>query len=176
MIPFRTKSRVIDLLGLKPEDICIEDIAASLSGIRRFNGLGISVAQHSLICAQMADDDEKFELINHDDHEYILGDISYPSADFMMRWAEGSPFAIVHAKRQIDFAIESAFDIDFYRSRHAINEIDNRVRATEMMSIWGENYTDYQPYDIEIVRMSQEEAERAFLDEFYRLSALRKKQ
>ena len=79
---FNTASgKLISIYDPKPEDICIEDIAASLSKICRFGGnIGefYSVAQHSVMVSFLAPDELKKAALLHDAAEAYLGDVIKP--------------------------------------------------------------------------------------------------
>lgn len=73
-------------LNPKSEDICIEDIAHSLSQICRYNGHTnqfYSVAKHSILLSYLAEDygiDSEGQLyyLMHDAHEAYVGDMTMP--------------------------------------------------------------------------------------------------
>jgi hypothetical protein len=73
--------RLVDPFDLKPEDICIKDIAHHLARICRWNG-GVngfySVAEHSIAVAKSVA--PKFQLwgLLHDAAETYIGDITRP--------------------------------------------------------------------------------------------------
>lgn len=72
--------RVIDLADI-PISMSVEQIAHSLSMQCRFNGHGqsfYSVAQHSVLCCDLAPDQLKPYALFHDANEVILGDITTP--------------------------------------------------------------------------------------------------
>ncbi len=65
----------------QPEDICIEDIAHHLSLICRFNGacrVHYSVAQHSVLVAEMVPQGAIPQALLHDAGEAYYGDITSP--------------------------------------------------------------------------------------------------
>lgn len=70
----------VNPLDLHVEDICIEDIAHSLSLINRFNGhtiFPISVAQHSVFVSRLCEEQgEGLEGLLHDAAEAYLGDVT----------------------------------------------------------------------------------------------------
>jgi hypothetical protein len=74
-------------LELRPEDICVEDIAHSLALINRFVGhtrVPLPVAQHCVIGARMlAHTPHAKQFLFHDSSEAYLGDVS--------RWVKLSP-------------------------------------------------------------------------------------
>lgn len=75
-----------DLKILDPDSICIEDIAHSLSHTARFAGHlpeFYSVAQHSVIMAEMVEPEFKLEALLHDASEAYLGDMPSPFKKMM---------------------------------------------------------------------------------------------
>ncbi len=70
-------------LDPRPEDVCLEDIAHSLSNLCRFTGHTdtdrfYSVAQHSVICSTIVAPEAALLALLHDAAEAYLGDISRP--------------------------------------------------------------------------------------------------
>ncbi len=73
--------RIIDLARFTEEDICIEDIAHALSQIIRFTGHAkapYTVAQHSLLVAEIAPPQHRLWALLHDASEAYLGDVASP--------------------------------------------------------------------------------------------------
>ena len=76
--------KVIDPLNPDPGDIFIEDIAATLSKICRFNGqcpMFYSVAKHSLIVAALTHKNDLWDALAgllHDASEYLIVDVPRP--------------------------------------------------------------------------------------------------
>ena len=174
-IPYRTKTKLVDLANLKPTDICIEDIACALAGQARFNGITrpvYSVAQHSVLCSLMAPEGYELSALMHDAHEYILGDISRPVATLIKCALVGNP-EVEYIKEDVDYIIRERFGIDIPFWIDQIVEIDNRMLATEMVRFFGTNYLDgFEPYydDMNGPIWDTEQAERMFLDRFYELT------
>lgn len=85
---YTASGKAIDLLVLDPSQLCIRDIAYSLSNINRFYGhtlRPISVAEHSLItCEIMArhfginSPSVLMATLLHDAHEALIGDVAQP--------------------------------------------------------------------------------------------------
>ena len=77
-----TRSGVyFNLLDPRPDDVCIEDIAAALSKLCRFTGHTrhfYSVAQHCMLVSSNAPDHLKLHALLHDASEAYLGDVSSP--------------------------------------------------------------------------------------------------
>jgi uncharacterized protein len=80
----------------KPEDVCLEDIAHSLSKQCRFNGhceILYTVAQHSINCAKLLKElgyDVKYQLyaLLHDASEAYLSDLPRPVKEYMPEYYE----------------------------------------------------------------------------------------
>jgi|688.fasta_scaffold410662_3 5'-deoxynucleotidase YfbR-like HD superfamily hydrolase len=73
--------RIVDLTRFCEDDICIEDIAHALSQIIRFTGHSrapYSVAQHSLLVAEIATPEHRLWALLHDASEAYLGDVASP--------------------------------------------------------------------------------------------------
>lgn len=78
----RTNSgRYLNVFDPNPDDILIEDIAHALSFQPRFGGhlpQFYSVAQHSVLCAELCDESAAFDALMHDASEAYLCDIPRP--------------------------------------------------------------------------------------------------
>jgi len=78
--------KYINFNFIKMEDICIEDIAHSLSMQCRFGGHlpeFYSVAQHSVHCSQLVDEEYALEALLHDASEAYMLDIPKPLKTFL---------------------------------------------------------------------------------------------
>jgi uncharacterized protein len=78
---FTYTGKALDLENLQPADICIEDIAAALSRQCRFAGhttWHYSVAQHSLIVADLLPRADALQGLMHDATEAYLVDLPTP--------------------------------------------------------------------------------------------------
>ncbi len=74
--------RKIDLLAPKASDIYWPDVCFALANINRFTGhTRISVAQHSVIVADLVSAEAEPYALIHDAKEYITGDNSTPEKD-----------------------------------------------------------------------------------------------
>lgn len=98
--------RRIDFLNPDPEQISLEDIAWSLSRIRRFNAhnaLDCSVAVHSCMVALLAPKEVRVKAFVHDFHEYVTGDVNTTIKHLLPGWYD--------LEDRIQQAIYKRFDI-----------------------------------------------------------------
>lgn len=148
-IPYRTKTKTIDLADLSPDDILAEDIAYSLAGQSRYNGNTrplYTVAQHSVLCCLVAPQEFKLAALLHDAHEYIIGDIATP-AQRLLEMICKNHVMLSNMRSWIDVEIADAFKIDINEFYHpTVREIDARMLATETLFFFGENYNGREPY------------------------------
>ena len=89
----------VDPLNVRPEDICLEDIAFALSNISRFGGHVpfLSVAEHSVRVCMAAPPKLKKAALLHDAAEAYIGDIIWPLKRSIAIWDKdnavmGNPF------------------------------------------------------------------------------------
>ena len=84
--------RAFSLTTPDAADVTIEDIAHSLSQICRFNGhtrVPYSVAEHSVRCSQLVDQDFALDALLHDAGEAYFGDVSTPlKRELGAAWAD----------------------------------------------------------------------------------------
>lgn len=83
--------RVVDLTRFSEDDIVIEDIAHALSQIIRFTGHAkapYTVAQHSLIVAELVPPEHRLWALVHDASEAYLGDVSSPLKSLLPDYRE----------------------------------------------------------------------------------------
>jgi len=144
--------RKVNPLELKEEDICIEDIAHSLSLICRYNGhckVFYSVADHSIRVARMLEG-SGWELgaLMHDSAEAYLGDVIRP-----LKYQSND--LIEHENRALN-VIFSKYGIDLnLRATQSIKDMDNIFIATEardLMSSSGKEWSNLsKPLEDKIV-------------------------
>lgn len=117
-------------MDLRPEDICIEDIAHSLAHQCRYNGHGLrfySVAEHSVLIARHLrgkhGDAVALEGLLHDATEAYLADVPRPVKPFLQGYKE--------AENRAYEAIAQAFSL--YAGGHppAVHDADNRILHDE---------------------------------------------
>jgi hypothetical protein len=117
---------------VRPEDVCIEDIAHGLSMTSRYGGQAdkfYSVAQHSVYCYDMA---VRQELPNHLLKEAILHDSveAYLGADIPRPWKMAIP-ALSDFEFMIENQLNPILGIPVQKSPE-IKFIDETMLATEM--------------------------------------------
>jgi len=102
----------VDLFDPQPDQIHIGDIALALSRIVRFNGhtrFRLTVAQHSILVAQLLPDAIKLEGLLHDAHEAYVGDLVSPLVAAMDAVDPGASFALSVIKQKLDAVIAERF-------------------------------------------------------------------
>ena len=83
--------RVVDLSKLSEDDIDIKDIAHALAHLVRFTGHAnrpYSVAQHSMLVADLCPDEHRLWGLMHDASEAYLGDVSTPLKSLLPDYRE----------------------------------------------------------------------------------------
>ncbi len=116
---------MFDFLDPDPDTILIEDIAHSLSLTNRFGGhtaKAYSVAQHCVLCAQMAPVGLRFQALMHDAQEAYVGDVATPLKQLLPDYQalEARVEGVIRDK----FGLPREFD-------PRVKEIDVRMLATE---------------------------------------------
>jgi len=115
-------------MSLRPEDICIEDIAHHLALINRFNGATkrpISVAQHSVYVARLCWDlswETQLQALLHDATEAYLGDIT--------KWLKNTP--MFAAYRGLEFVTQ---DIIFKKFNCQIAMLPDAVVEADRLMV-----------------------------------------
>jgi uncharacterized protein len=119
----------VDLLDPKPEQITMVDIAHHLAHICRFTGATddhYSVAQHSVVVANLVPKELFFAALLHDAHEAYIGDISTP-----VKQALGSD-VLETIRIKLDVAICARFSVERDLLRHRdVKHADLVALATE---------------------------------------------
>lgn len=105
-----------DFIERRAADVCLDDIAYSLSNLCRFNGHTgpfYSVCHHSLAMSDMFNNPRMKTLaLLHDGHEAYFSDISRPVVDWLDILSQGTAReAIMKAKRLIDATIFEHFKV-----------------------------------------------------------------
>lgn len=107
---------LVDPLALEPEDVVLADIIRGLCFTYRYRGHAdpnITVAEHSIIVADILDDPEwaLYGLL-HDSCEAYLGDISAPVMKSLHIHRGEAIWGFQEAERRIKVAVARRFDLD----------------------------------------------------------------
>lgn len=160
-------------LEARIDRVAIEDIAHGLAYQCRFNGQTrafYSVAQHSLIVAQLVPPPLRMAALLHDAAEAYLGDMVKPLKVLLPAFAS--------LEERVSALIAQAFDIDF--SDYApIKRADLIALATEKRDLMPHSSERWAYLDgisalpATIVPMDPATAKAQFLDAYQQLAALR---
>lgn len=110
--------KLVNPFELKEDDICIEDIAHSLSMLCRFNGhckSFYSVARHSVYVSKLVSPENAMCALLHDASEAYFGDIITPVKNFFpqIREYEDKIYKIVANKYNLPLEIpQEVHDVD----------------------------------------------------------------
>lgn len=121
--------RYLDIANPKPEQFRFSDIAGGLSKLCRFGGqlrCFYSVAEHSVLCAQQAEEDghsieEQVSCLLHDASEAFIGDVIRPLKRMLSEY------------REIECMIEEMIweKYDLRGLSYIVKEIDNAMLFAE---------------------------------------------
>lgn len=159
--------RYIDLLNPDPEMIHIDDIAASLPKLNRFNGHTFrpyTVAEHCLLGVEYCTPPNKLEFLMHDSTEAYLGDIAGP----LKRTELFAGYRELEAKWWA--AIAERFGLRVSLSKE-VHTVDKRMLVTEQRDLVGRRpqSTDaYKPF-IQPIGLEPYGLQEKFLAKFYEL-------
>lgn len=168
--------KIFNLQNPTEDMICIEDIAHHLSIENRYNGaikFPYSVAYHSVLVCQQAEEKFKLEALLHDAEEAYYKD--WPAA---LKNLIGRPIyeQITH---QFNSILKDMYQLSSYYKTQ-IKEIDLRMGATEIAQLlpyYGEKYwavdrmpENREPFaNVNILNLSAANVEELFLKEFEKL-------
>jgi hypothetical protein len=162
---------------LKPEHICLEDIAHSLAQQCRYAGhtsVHYSTAEHCVLISQWMEDhgwrlDMCFGGLMHDAHEAYTGDISRPVQRAL---GEQASMVLKALQGRLDAAIAGRYGFNqqlLYTN--AVKMCDTRILNDERKALLGEEAQDWglgqhMPLGVVIRAWSPAVAEVRFLDRF----------
>lgn len=165
-----------DLSDPQPDMICLEDIAFSLAHQPRFNGhakFHYSVAQHSILVANLVPDFLKMSALFHDAHETYIGDLVQPFKEFMGNEVYEFTAALKRLTRKIDEAVAERFLLQNF-GHPLIEAADLQALATERRDLlpasspW-DCIAGVKPHAFPIIRQFEKEARFNFLNMYYDL-------
>ncbi len=146
---FNNDGTVMDLAAPDQASVCFIEMGNTLSGVRRFNGRGISDAQHLVMGAQAIINEGGSSLlaalyILHDGHEWALGDITRPMEQLLSLTLPSLAIreAIRRAKEGWDDAIYGAAGLPLPAAwtaaqKKMVKSMDDRMCAAEAVAIFG---------------------------------------
>lgn len=171
-------------LDPRPEMICLEDIAHSLSNLNRWTGhtnAPISVAQHAVqvaLAVEQLAPDYALVALHHDDAEAYLGDIARPwKRNLHILSDDGIPVPVEAVEQAVRNVILRALGIqDPVEAWDVIHVADNRVLQAEAQCLMP-YHEDFPRFGIappawSFFVQSPEAAREAFLLHHNRLSQL----
>jgi len=157
----------VDPFRMTADDVCIEDIAHSLSQICRFNGhccAFYSVAQHSIYVASILPPELKFVGLMHDATEAYCGDMIRPIKVSMPTYKS--------LEYVIWLAIAQKYDLPTELPKE-VKAADNSMLMTERRDLLKWTPDDWnvpeQPQDFFVYPKPSRQAEANFLSFFHRL-------
>lgn len=162
---FNSDGTVFDLASPAAISVCFVEMAKALAGIRRFNGRGIPVAQHSVMGAKAILNErgtamEAALFLLHDGHEWAVGDIIRPTQKLLScslahaygrQHADTIDFAIAALKAAWDTAIYSAAKLplpEFWtaRQKRVVKDMDDRMCRAEAIDLFGQRAASQFPH------------------------------
>jgi hypothetical protein len=151
------------------EDICIEDIAASLSKLCRYGGhtrFFYSVAEHSVLVSQFVPDELALWGLLHDASEAYLSDMVKPLKNGLPSYR--------NLEFQIMRLIAEKFNLIPFPQPEAISKIDKAILRDEQLKVMRPCKFDWwctgdKPIGAEISGWKPERAECEFLRRFNNL-------
>ena len=178
--------------NIKPDDICIEDIAHALALTNRFCGhseFPYSVAQHSLHVSYRVPEEIALEGLLHDAHEAYCHDLTAPLKQYMLQLSfESNNTKLIynHVQAKVESAIDQCFRLWPVRNLKEekalwkeLHDADMRALATEYRDLFPNKPHDWElkvePYpDDECLPFDWTFVELRFLDRFNELWEKRK--
>jgi hypothetical protein len=192
---FNSDGTVFDLAAPAVASVCFLEVAKALAGIRRFNGRGIPVAQHSVMGAKAVINErgtgmEAVLFLLHDAHEWALGDIIRPMQSLMSLHlsqhhgalhAQAFEQGLDRLKSRWDDAIYAAAGLplpEFWttRQRRVVKDMDDRMCRAEAIDLFGQRAstqfsTSERPKTLGCIRMwGPAKAEEEFLALLHQLA------
>jgi uncharacterized protein len=140
MLVTTVSGKRVDVANMRPEDVCCCDIAHALSNICRFGGHTphfYSVAQHSIVVADMLPKHLRLAGLLHDAAEAYVGDMVAPLKHGMIsREYSEIEDAILRV-------IGKRFDVDLVPKHPAVRLADRRACLTEFRDVMGLDWRLY---------------------------------
>lgn len=167
--------RAFDLLNPKPADVCLDDVAHALARLGRFTGHAkgfYSVAQHCWHVSQMVPPECALWGLLHDAAEAYVGDVSAP-LKWAMRHLGGKAHPFYTIEKRVEAAVLDHFGL-VGEEPAAVKEADLRMLMTEARELLGPTprpwSIPYEPYDMGLIALPPDDAERFFRARFAELT------
>jgi len=164
-------NKIFDLLEPNEDMIDIIDIAHHCAIENRYNGASkfpYSVAYHSYLGAEQADEEFKLEFLFHDSHEAYYKDWTSP---FKTMLSEMAGIEYEDIIKPYETVVQLKFGLNFSAYKEQIKIIDKRMAKTEKIALynsplcWHPNVENAEPYtNIAIMNLSYDNTERLFLE------------
>ena len=158
-------------LNPRPQDICIEDIAHSLSQICRFTGhtkFPYWVGQHCCYAFDLASKENKLEALGHDFSETYFSDVASPIKPLLKNYKEIEENLERCIARKFKFRFPYPLEVKDPMTKF---DIDTRLLHTEMKQLMnGCSYDENMCYDFKIKYWSPQKTEKELLKRFYSLT------
>ena len=161
--------RKVNPCNLRPEDICIEDVAHHLSLINRFTGatrVPYSVAEHSLRMSYLCPPELALECLLHDATEAYLTDISRPVKAQLHNYA--------NMEEKAEIATRKAFGLHGREHPADVKKWDNVMLVWEARDLGVAIDEKFSYIDVSdrppIEPLEWREAERLFLERYAELT------
>ncbi len=161
--------RKVNPCNLRPEDVCIEDVAHHLALINRFTGASrvpYSVAEHSLRMSYLVPDDLRLEALLHDATETYLTDISRVVKAQLQNYA--------NLEEKAEVAIRKAFELPGREHPRVLKQWDNTMLVWESRDLEVEVNEKYSYLDVshlpKLEPLSWQRAEKEFLERYAELT------
>ena len=154
---FNADGSVMDMAAPDQASVCFLEMGRALAGINRFNGRGISDAQHSVMGTQAILNEGGTSLdaalfLLHDGHEWVLGDIVRPMESLLAAALPSLAVreAIRRAKAGWDAAIYAAAGLpmpEFWTrgQKLIVKNMDDRMCAAEAVAVFGRRAAEQFP-------------------------------
>lgn len=163
-------------MALRPEDVCLEDVAWALSNKCRYSGhcLFYSVAEHSLHLANWSQDKKHppevvFNFLMHDAAEAYLPDVPSTIKPLFPELSETEDRIL----KTIFKSLHIPFILDESEVKGRVKEADMRIRIDERIMImpnssrnWGSIYKALRPLGIKVKCWKPKVARDMFISRF----------
>ena len=161
--------RKVNPCNLRPEDVCIEDVAHHLALANRFSGASrvpYSVAEHCVRMSYTCPPELALECLLHDATEAYLGDVSRPVKAQLHNYA--------NMEEKAEVATRKAFGLPGRAHPADVKQWDNLMLVWEARDLGVAIEERYSYIDVShlatLEPLSWQEAEKSFLERYAELA------